>query len=146
MGGFIAPKRSRSDIGLCTAWTYRALACVILCLSCDFAEAQSGDVTASALKKLSLEELLDIEVTSVSKTGEPLGRAAAAVAIVTNQDIRRSGATSVPEALRLLPGLYAARQTSDLWALSSRGFSGTNSEKLLVLSDTRSIYTPLYSG
>jgi len=98
------------------------------------------------LKKLSLEELSSIEVTSVSKTTESLGGAAAAIAVVTNEDIRRSGARSVPDALRLVPGLHVARQTADLWAVSSRGFSSTNSEKLLVLSDTRSIYTPLFSG
>src|SRR6185295_3177440 len=64
----------------------------------------------------------------------------------TNEDIRRSGATSVPEALRLVPGLHVARSDASTWAVSSRGFSSTNSEKLLVLSDTRSLYTPLYSG
>jgi iron complex outermembrane receptor protein len=97
-------------------------------------------------KKLSIQELMDIEVTSVSKSVEPLGGAAAAVTVLTSEDIRRSGATSLPDALRLLPGIHVAQQTSSTWAVSSRGFSGTNSEKLLVLSDTRSIYTPLYSG
>jgi iron complex outermembrane receptor protein len=128
-------------------FVHRALACLILCLSAGFANAQSAnDLAAADLKKLSLAQLMDIEVTSVSKIGEPLGGAAAAVAIVTNEDIRRSGATSIPEALRLLPGIHVARQTADLWAVTSRGFSSTNSEKLLVLSDTRSIYTPLFAG
>ena len=117
-----------------------------LCLSSGFAEAQGIDHSTAALKKLSLEELMNIEVTSVSRTEETLQGSAAAVTVVTNEDIRRSGATSVPEALRLVPGLHVARQTSDLWAVSARGFSGANSEKLLVLSDTRSIYTPLFSG
>jgi len=115
-------------------------------LFCGFADAQGGTLSATELKKLSLEELMNIDVTSVSKTTESLGGAAAAVAIVTNEDIRRSGATSVPDALRLLPGIHVARQTNDLWGVNSRGFSSTNSEKLLVLSDTRSIYTPLFSG
>ena len=123
-----------------------ALVCLILCLFCGFADAQGGTLSATELKKLSLEELMNIDVTSVSKTKESLGGAAAAVAIVTNEDIRRSGATSVPDALRLLPGIHVARQTNDLWGVNSRGFSSTNSEKLLVLSDTRSIYTPLFSG
>jgi iron complex outermembrane receptor protein len=101
---------------------------------------------ASDLKQLSLEELMDVEVTSVSRSSETLERAAAAVSVVTNEDIRRSGATSVPEALRLVPGLHVARSDASTWAVSSRGFSSTNSEKLLVLSDTRSLYTPLYSG
>jgi iron complex outermembrane receptor protein len=122
------------------------LYCLTLCCFCGFLNAQIVDRSAGGLKKLSLEELLDIEVISVSKTKESLGGAAAAVAVVTSEDIRRSGATNVAEALRLVPGLHVARQASDVWAVSSRGFSSTNSEKLLVLSDTRSIYTPLYSG
>jgi iron complex outermembrane receptor protein len=97
-------------------------------------------------KKLSVQELMNIEVTSVSKTSEQLGGAAAAIAVLTSEDIRRSGATSVPDALRLVPGIHVARQTSNTWAIGSRGFGSVNSEKLLVLSDTRSIYTPLFSG
>jgi iron complex outermembrane receptor protein len=97
-------------------------------------------------KKLTVQELMDIEVTSVSKTSEQLGGAAAAIAVLTNEDIRRSGATSVPDALRLVPGIHVARQTSNTWVIGSRGFGSVNSEKLLVLSDTRSIYTPLFSG
>lgn len=105
----------------------------------------AADSTAD-LKKLSVEELMNIEVTSVSKKEETLGGAAAAVAVVTGDDIKRSGATTVPEALRGVPGLYVARQDSSSWAIGSRGFTSANSEKLLVLSDTRSIYTPLFSG
>jgi iron complex outermembrane receptor protein len=98
------------------------------------------------LKRMSVEELLNVEVTSVSRREEGLRNAAAAVAVVSRDDIRRSGATSMPEVLRLVPGLHVARQNSSAWAVSSRGFSNVNSEKLLVLSDTRSIYTPLFSG
>jgi iron complex outermembrane receptor protein len=98
------------------------------------------------LKKLSVEELMAVAVTSVTGTPERLGGAAAAVAVVTNEEIRRSGATSVPEALRNIPGVHVARQSSSAWAISARGFSSVNSEKLLVLTDTRSLYTPLVSG
>ena len=101
---------------------------------------------ARALTELSLEELSNIEVTSVSRREERLADAAAAIAVVTGEDLRRSGATSVPEALRLVPGLHVAQVTSNIWAISSRGFSSASSAKLLVLSDTRSIYTPLFSG
>ncbi len=101
---------------------------------------------ARDLAELSLEELSDNEVTSVSRTEEPLADAAAAVAVVTNEDLRRSGATSIPEALRLVPGLHVAQLNSNLWAVNARGFSSSTSAKLLVLSDTRSIYTPLFSG
>ncbi len=98
------------------------------------------------MKQMSLSELMDIEVTSVSKTPESSQNAAAALAVVTGEHIRRSGATTVPEALRGVPGLYVGRQNSSTWAVSARGFNSINSEKLLVLSDTRSIYTPLFSG
>jgi iron complex outermembrane recepter protein len=108
--------------------------------------AAQEESSPAALKRLSVEELMNVEVTSVSRSRENLGRAAAAVAIVTNDDIRRSGALSIPEALRFVPGLHVARTTADTWAVSSRGFSGVNSEDLLVLSDTRSVYTPLFSG
>jgi len=98
------------------------------------------------LKHMSFEELMTVEITSVSRTEESLRAAAAAVAVVTPERIRRSGATTVPDALRLVPGLHVGEQTSSSWAVSARGFSSINSEKLLVLSDTRSIYTPLFSG
>jgi iron complex outermembrane receptor protein len=99
-----------------------------------------------ALKHMSFEELLNVEITSVSRTEESLHDAAAAVAVVSAEDIRRSGATTLPDALRLVPGLHVGEQSSSTWAVSARGFSSITSEKLLVLSDTRSIYTPLFSG
>jgi iron complex outermembrane receptor protein len=99
-----------------------------------------------ALKQLTLDELMAIEVTSVSRRAEPYGEVAAALSVITAEDIRHSGATTVPELLRGVPGLHVAQQTSNIWAVSARGFSSLNSEKLLVLSDTRSIYTPLVSG
>lgn len=101
--------------------------------------------STSVLADMSLEQLSDIEVTSVSKSAEVLHSAAAAIAVVSQEDIRRSGATNIPDSLRMVPGLHVAQQTNS-WAMSSRGFSSINSEKLLVLSDTRSIYTPLFSG
>lgn len=99
-----------------------------------------------SLKQLSIDELMNVEVTSVSKTTEPYRDAAAALTVVTGEHLRRSGATAVPDALRWVPGLHVARRNASTWAVSSRGFSSVNSEKLLVLSDTRSIYTPLFSG
>jgi len=99
-----------------------------------------------ALKRMSFEELMNVEVTSVSRTEESLRDAAAAIAVVGRETIRRSGATTVPDALRLVPGIHVGQQTSSSWAMSARGFSSITSEKLLVLSDTRSIYTPLFSG
>jgi len=117
----------------------------VMCCSPTIAFAQQVP-TVPDLKRLSLEDLGNLIVTSVSKTEEPLSRVAAAVTVVTNEDIRRSGATTVPEALRFVPGINVARQTANSWAVSSRGFSSITSEKLLVLTDTRSLYTPLFSG
>ncbi|HXM79525.1 MAG TPA: TonB-dependent receptor [Thermoanaerobaculia bacterium] len=98
------------------------------------------------LKKLSLEELFEIEVTSVSKKPEKLSETAAAIHVVTDEDIRRSGAVSIPEALRDIPGVEVARVDSRQYAITARGFNSTTANKLLVLMDGRSVYTPLYSG
>jgi len=121
-----------------------ATASVLLCCSHDASAAEA--ISVQQLARLSIEELMDISVTSVSKKQESLGGAAAAVAVVTGEDIKRSGATTIPDALRLVPGLHVARTSSSAASVNSRGFSSMNSEKLLVLSDTRSIYTPLFSG
>jgi iron complex outermembrane receptor protein len=127
-------------------WLWVLLGSFIACGDAAAAQEPPRPPSVLELKKLTVEELMALEVTSVSRTREPLGGAAAAAAIVTSEDIRRSGATTVPEALRMVPGLHVARQTSSIWVVASRGFSSVNSEKLLVLSDTRSIYTPLFSG
>ncbi len=96
--------------------------------------------------KLSLEELMDVEVTSVSKRRQRLADAAAAVFVIGQEDIRRSGATSVPELLRMVPGAEVARIDANKWAVSIRGFNGRFSRKLQVLIDGRSVYSPLFSG
>lgn len=98
------------------------------------------------LAQLSLEELMDIEVFSVSKKEEQLFQSSAAIAVLTREDIRRSGATSIPEALRQIPGMEVARIDASKWAVSARGFNDIFSDKLLVLIDGRAIYTPLFSG
>jgi iron complex outermembrane recepter protein len=98
------------------------------------------------LKGLSIEELLQTEVTSVSKKTEHLFNAAAAVSVITQEDLRRAGVDSIPEALRLVPGLMVADIDSSRRAIGSRGFNDYFANKLLVLIDGRSMYTPLYSG
>jgi iron complex outermembrane receptor protein len=98
------------------------------------------------LKGLSLQELMNVEVTSVSKRESTIGESPAAIFVITQDDIRRSGATSIPEALRMAPGLEVAQVNSSTWAISSRGFNSTTANKLLVMIDGRSVYTPLYSG
>src|SRR5213594_294731 len=104
------------------------------------------DSSLSALKKLSIEQLMTFEVTSVSKRPERLAQTASAIQLITAQDIRRSGASSLPEALRLAANLQVAQVDSRQWAISARGFNGTTDNKLLVLIDGRTVYTPLFSG
>ena len=103
--------------------------------------SRSGD-----LADLSLEELANLEITSVSRRAERLADAPASVYVITGEDIRRSGATSLPEALRLAPNLEVARIDARQYAISARGFNSSTANKLLVLIDGRTVYTPLFSG
>src|SRR5436190_18976293 len=100
----------------------------------------------AALKQLSLEDLFQTEITTVSKQPERLVDAPSAIQVITSEDIHRSGASSLPEALRLAPNLQVAQIDSRQWAISSRGFNSAIANKLLVMIDGRSVYTPLYSG
>ncbi len=93
-----------------------------------------------------IEDLMNIEVTSVSKKQQKLRRASAAIYVITSEDLRRSGVTSVMEALRMVPGVQVARMGSSTWAISARGFNGRLSDKLLVMIDGRTVYSPLFSG
>ena len=111
-----------------------------------FAQQPDSSASAEALKKLSIEQLMNLEVTSVSRRPERLAQAASAIQVITQQDIRRSGASSLPEALRLVTNLQVAQINSRDWAISARGFNSTTANKLLVLIDGRTVYTPLYSG
>ncbi len=106
-----------------------------------YAEAQATDLTA-----FSLEELMDVKVTSVNKKSQRLSESAAAVFVITREDIRRSGATSIPDALRMAPGVNVARIDANKWAVNCRGFNSRFSPSLLVLIDGRSVYTPSFSG
>ena len=95
---------------------------------------------------MSLEELVSLEVTSVSKKSQSIMESAAAVYAITQDDIRRSGAKTIPDLLRMVPGLQVSKVNGNAWSVSSRGFNSVFSNKLLVLIDGRSVYTPLYSG
>ena len=108
--------------------------------------AQSSELSDNEFLDMDISQLMQVTITSVSKKPERLSDAAAAVFVISNEDIRRSGATSFPEALRLVPGLHVAQISSSKWTVSSRGFSGQFSNKLLVLIDGRTVYTPAFSG
>lgn len=103
-------------------------------------------IVIARLADLSLEELGNIAVTSVSKRAESLSGAPTSVFVITAADIRRSGATSLPEALRLAPNLQVARINAYNYSITARGFNSQSANKLLVLIDGRSVYTPLFSG
>src|SRR5947208_10023076 len=105
-----------------------------------------SSLSADSLKKLSIEQLMSVEVTSVSKRPERLSQTASAIQVITQDDIRRSGAASLAEALRLASNLQVAQLDSRQWAISARGFNSTAANKLLVLIDGRTVYTPLFSG
>ena len=110
------------------------------------ANSETDKETIRYLKSLNLEDLASLEVTSVSKKTEKLSDAAAAVFVITEEDIRRSGATNIPEALRMVPGVQVAHIDANKWAVTSRGFNGSFANKLLVLIDGRTVYSPLWSG
>ncbi len=113
-----------------------------------FLQAEEDDLEfiQKGLLSLSLEELMNIEVISVSKKAQKLSESAAAIFVITQDDIRRSGATTIADALRMVPGLQVAKINSHAWAISSRGFNNFYASKLLVLIDGRSIYNPEFSG
>ena len=116
-------------------------------LAFALAASHAGAQSVRELSTLSLEELVEVEVTSVSKRPEPLAQAAAAVYVITGDEIRRSGATNLAEALRLAPNLEVGRFNAQQYTISARGFNSANAaNKLLVLIDGRSVYTPLFTS
>jgi iron complex outermembrane receptor protein len=123
-----------------------AAAILAMCVGCESAQADSGSTTIGELKQLNVEDLMNIQVTSVARHPEKLIEAASAIQVITHEDIRRSGATSIPEALRLADNLQVAQTNSHDWAISARGFNTDLANKLLVMVDGRTVYTPLYSG
>jgi iron complex outermembrane receptor protein len=123
-----------------------AVVMLLLAAGARGALAQATDTTTENLKSLSLDQLMDVEVTSVSRHPEKLLQTASAIQVITREDIRRSGATSLPEALRLADNLEVAQKNSHDWGISARGFNTALANKLLVMIDGRTVYTPLFSG
>ncbi len=118
-----------------------AVALILLCLSQVPAQAAPNEPA-----DLSLEDLLKVEVTTASRKTQQLNDTAAAVFVISRDDIQRAGAASIPELLRLAPGVSVGRIAANRYAVSVRGFNGRFANKLLVLMDGRSIYSPLFSG
>jgi iron complex outermembrane recepter protein len=112
----------------------------------SLAGAAEGQKAARDLTEASLEDLMNIEVTTVSKKVQKLSEAPAAVFVITQEDIRRSGMTTIPDLLRMVPGLQVGQMQGGTWAVSARGFNSQASDKMLVMVDGRSIYSPLSKG
>ncbi len=144
--------RSNGHLGRVFAGPQRLWWSITLILWAAAAWASQGGETEVALnsteqfKRMTLEELLNVEVTMTARRPELLFSAPSAVQVISEEDIRRSGATSLPEALRLASNLQVAQVDSRQWAISARGFNNTLANKLLVMIDGRSIYTPLFAG
>ena len=109
-------------------------------------DAPKVSTSSSDWSDLSLEQLINIQVTSVSKKQTDLFKSPAAIYVITQEDIRRSGLNSIPELLRMVPGLDVARIDANHWAIGARGFSDQYANKLLVLIDGRSVYSPEFAG
>ena len=107
----------------------------------------SGQPTKNVdLSQASLEDLMNMQVTSVSKKEQQLSKTGAAIYVITQEDIHRSGATNIPDVLRMAPGVDVARIDANRWAVSIRGFNDQHANKVLVLVDGRSVYSPSFSG
>ncbi len=130
--------------------TARACGLLLLALLLPLAPAwghDSGSPQAEEdLKKLSLEQLLDLEVRLAGRRPQPVRETPAAITVITRDDLRRAGVTTLAEALRLADGVFVGRRNRESWAISARGFAGPTPNKLLVMIDGRSIYTPLFGG
>lgn len=119
----------------------KKLFCILALMSATGLAARGQDISS-----MNIEQLLQVEVTSVSKSKEPLARSAAAIYVITQEDIRRSGATSVPELFRMVPGMDVAQIDASTWAISARGFNNQYANQMLVLVDGRIVYSPSFSG
>jgi iron complex outermembrane receptor protein len=119
------------------------MSCAALLFACGSLAAQQP--TERDLANLDLEELAQVKVTAAGRKPESLGQVAASVYVLTREDIRRAGATSLPELLRRVPGLQVARLSSREWSISARGFSDPP-DKFLVLVDGRTVYSPIFAG
>jgi iron complex outermembrane recepter protein len=147
------PPALRSPLPLAAAAVRRcsprlvlAVAVAVAAAPLSWAQAQPPATTVEQLKQLSLDDLMQTEVTSASRHPESLLDSASAIQVLTSEDIAESGAVTIPEALQLADNLDIAQKNPHDWAISARGFNSNLGDKMLVLMDGRSVYTPLFSG
>ncbi|MGZ4954303.1 MAG: TonB-dependent receptor plug domain-containing protein [Methylobacter sp.] len=119
---------------------------ILTVISAGFGIATAQAAPDAEVADLSLEELMDVKIYSAAKKEQAMSDTAAAAFVISQEDIRRSGATSIPDALRMAPGVQVAQINAHDWAISIRGFNDRFSNKLLVLVDGRTVYSPLFSG
>ncbi len=129
-----------------TQLTWKTTALFVLISLLSLPRATIADELVEEYLDLPLEDLLSMEVTSVAKKKQRLNEVAAAIFVITQEDIRRSGVTSIPEALRMAPGIQVSKIDANKWAITSRGFNTQFANKLLVMIDGRTVYTPSFSG
>jgi iron complex outermembrane receptor protein len=124
-----------------------AIGVLLACVASSSApQAQELVPPQPPLKQLSIEELMDVDVSLPLRREEPVFQAPAAISVLTSEDLRRLGAVTLPEALSTVPGLFVARFSASSWIVTTRGFASTSANKLLVMIDGRSVYSPLFSG
>jgi iron complex outermembrane recepter protein len=136
-------RRKRGEIGVRRIFRR---ACMALPLLATLAGSTTAQNQSSDLANMSVEDLMNVQVTSVSKKEQKISQTAAAIYVVTQEDIRRSGANNIPDLLRMVPGVNVAQINANVWAISVRGFNQEFSNKLLVMIDGRSVYQPTFSG
>ena len=142
MSDSLANRRARRRIAILLARVGITLAVSLgLAIRCSAQTSPPRDLT-----QFTLEDLMNVQVISVSKKEQRLAKTGAAIFVITQEDIRRSGATSVPDLLRMVPGVDVARVDHSTWAVSIRGFNDVYANKVLVLIDGRSVYHPVFSG
>jgi iron complex outermembrane recepter protein len=120
--------------------------CIALLVALSLAVSARAQNPPEDLSKLSVEDLMNVEVTSVSKKEQKVSQTAAAIFVITQEDIHHSGANNIPDLLRIVPGVNVAQSSSHIWEVSIRGFNGEFSNKLLVMVDGRSVYLPGFTG
>src|SRR6266852_9980619 len=136
-----APAAPKSGIRKVLTRGHLGLAAALLTAIPAYSQEKPRD-----LAEKSIEDLMKVEVTSVSKKEQKLSSVAAAIFVISQEDIRRSGATNIPDLLRMVPGLDVAQINASTWAIGARGFNQQFSNKLLVMIDGRIVYTPNFAG
>jgi iron complex outermembrane recepter protein len=140
------PEVSAPQQRCCSGWLVVARAVTLLSLTSTLPSPSWAQKPKPDLSDISLDTLANTEITSVSRKEEKLSQSAAAVFVITQEDIRRSGLTSIPELLRMVPGLTVAQIDANKWAITARGFDERLADKMLVLMDGRTVFDPLSSG